>query len=441
MGGLDDRLVGMRWWWLLAACAGCVRSHAVTCDDGRLCPSDYVCVPNGCRAIGECGDGYVNVDEECDDGNLMSHDGCSSGCLVERPIWLDKTAADGPALRRGHAMAWLPDAGHGVLHGGTGELGTGPNGGGVHADTWVWAGTWTRGPDGPDRTFHAISYDGDGALRLFGGMDDAIVRHADMWTWTGDGWTAVPVTDGPSARYDCAMAPGARPGEVLVLAGFDATGIVSDTWMWRAGAWTQMVPFDNRLAAGLRLAYWPARNSVVATGGVNAELYVWQGDAWGAEDSALIRVYHAQAYDPARRRIIAFGGATAGKELSSTIEWDGVDWRRPTLESQPPKRTFSTGFYDPIRHGFVMFGGDGPDATYLADTWMLRWESATPDEACDGTTDADGDGATGCADPDCWARCTPRCQPGTDCDPGAPHCGDHACNPALETHELCPDDC
>src|SRR4051794_28817822 len=33
-----------------------------------------------------CGDGVVEGDEECDDGNTRVHDGCDASCHVE-PLW------------------------------------------------------------------------------------------------------------------------------------------------------------------------------------------------------------------------------------------------------------------------------------------------------------------------------------------------------------------
>lgn len=61
-----------------------------SCSDGDSCtPSDAcngagVCVPGGTA----CGDGSLNTScsEECDDGNIASHDGCSAGCLIEACI-------------------------------------------------------------------------------------------------------------------------------------------------------------------------------------------------------------------------------------------------------------------------------------------------------------------------------------------------------------------
>jgi len=41
--------------------------------------------------------------------------------------------------------------------------------------------------------------------------------------------------------------------------------------------------------------------------------------------------------------------------------------------------------------------------------------SALPDETCASGDDADGDGAMGCADPDCWATCGPACPLATSC--------------------------
>ena len=39
--------------------------------------------PGNSGTLGECGDGVVNLGESCDDGNLVSGDGCASGCSIE----------------------------------------------------------------------------------------------------------------------------------------------------------------------------------------------------------------------------------------------------------------------------------------------------------------------------------------------------------------------
>ncbi|MFH1425340.1 MAG: S8 family serine peptidase [archaeon] len=52
------------------------------CDDGNLISCDG-CRNDCSRADGVCGDGIKECGEECDDGNLIDGDGCSSLCEVE----------------------------------------------------------------------------------------------------------------------------------------------------------------------------------------------------------------------------------------------------------------------------------------------------------------------------------------------------------------------
>ena len=139
----------------LALLVGCIETNLVACGDGRLCPAgmacdvvhhscvapdqltacegledfvscqatgvdlgrcfDGVCLPGGCgngevepeelcddgntagadgcsadcRSREVCGDGVADKlrGEECDDGNTRSRDGCTNGCTIERPTW------------------------------------------------------------------------------------------------------------------------------------------------------------------------------------------------------------------------------------------------------------------------------------------------------------------------------------------------------------------
>lgn len=51
------------------------------CDDGNLDPVDG-CEPD-CTQTPVCGDGTVQTGEECDDGNVLPDDGCDAVCLLE----------------------------------------------------------------------------------------------------------------------------------------------------------------------------------------------------------------------------------------------------------------------------------------------------------------------------------------------------------------------
>lgn len=64
---------------LLIACGDGVVDANEQCDDGNLVSGD------GCDAnctLPACGNGIVNAGEECDDGNLIDGDGCQSDCTL-----------------------------------------------------------------------------------------------------------------------------------------------------------------------------------------------------------------------------------------------------------------------------------------------------------------------------------------------------------------------
>ncbi|HTR54721.1 MAG TPA: DUF4215 domain-containing protein [Kofleriaceae bacterium] len=71
----------------IAACAlaGCAnKPSALTCSTGIVCPSPLKCAAVQAVCIeNDCGDGHVDVGEQCDDGNIMDGDGCSHSCQNE----------------------------------------------------------------------------------------------------------------------------------------------------------------------------------------------------------------------------------------------------------------------------------------------------------------------------------------------------------------------
>jgi cysteine-rich repeat protein len=67
-----------------AVCGDGVKDDGEECDDGNVVAHD------GCSAtctieVPVCGNGYVEAGETCDDGNLVNGDGCSSACACECP--------------------------------------------------------------------------------------------------------------------------------------------------------------------------------------------------------------------------------------------------------------------------------------------------------------------------------------------------------------------
>ncbi len=70
------------------SCQGgtCVGGEAVVCQDADQCTSDSCDPDQGCLflpVVPCCGNGVVEVGEECDDGNLNGGDGCTGQCMEE----------------------------------------------------------------------------------------------------------------------------------------------------------------------------------------------------------------------------------------------------------------------------------------------------------------------------------------------------------------------
>jgi len=67
---------------------GVAQGPTEQCDDGNLLDGDgcsSTCTIEG-PIVAVCGDGFADRPEQCDDGNLLDGDGCSSTCSIEGPI-------------------------------------------------------------------------------------------------------------------------------------------------------------------------------------------------------------------------------------------------------------------------------------------------------------------------------------------------------------------
>ncbi|OLC53307.1 MAG: hypothetical protein AUH92_06200 [Acidobacteria bacterium 13_1_40CM_4_69_4] len=96
--------------WFVPLCGNGVIDPGEQCEPHTLCAGECnpvigVCFDIGCRSdcTCPCGDGIVDPGEQCDDGNHLSGDGCSPGCLIERcPL--------GAGFWKNHPEAWQVDS-------------------------------------------------------------------------------------------------------------------------------------------------------------------------------------------------------------------------------------------------------------------------------------------------------------------------------------------
>jgi cysteine-rich repeat protein len=321
----------------------------------------------------------------------------------------------------------------------------------------------------------------------------------DTWTWDGTTWMRETPDTFPSSRSGHAMAYDPARRQVVMFGGsVTISHLLDDTWTWDGENWSQAeTPIAPVARSNHGMTYDTARGQVVmfgggqAEGGCSGDMWTWDGQGWTerfASEAPVKRCGHGMSYDPIRREVVLVGGDGEGSLYSDqpTWSWDGARWAQADL----PGLTFRTGFgmtYDPNQQATLLIGGTFDDNVHtwslpvgLADPWeplpipfssdpQVHGQNAVYEsvrgrtlvfvasdkplwelsyraegelyEVCQHGHDIDGDGLIGCADPDCWAYCTPLCPPGAECDEALPHCGDGACNPALETCRMCPGDC
>jgi hypothetical protein len=93
----------------------------------------------------------------------------------------------------------------------------------------------------------------------------------------------------------------------------------------------------------------------------------------------------------------------------------------------PAERQHHAMISDAARRVLMSFGGDNTGSGALGELWLFRYgDPAVHREDCATGFDGDGDGKTGCADPDCDTLCA--------------SCGEGVCS-AFESCGLCPADC
>ncbi len=164
------------------------------------------------------------------------------------------------------------------------------------------------------------------------------------------------------------MSEGARVLAAVVLAAGVAHAQASSWPAPHAGA--HGVAYDSR--RGMTMVYGDR-------GPDSTTLWGWDGAKWRAfrEPGPGLRRHIKLAYDPVRDRLVMYGGFIDNATYSlmaDTWEWDGSRWERVATDGPGPRASYSL-VYDPARQRVVMFGGLSKDSTY-GDTWSWdgrRW--------------------------------------------------------------------
>lgn len=277
--------------------------------------------------------------------------------------------------------------------------------------------TWSFGPQSgsvpPAGGGQVMVYDPIAdAMRIFGGWGGGASTVSQntwtLWLHPSPNWgTPLAGTVPPSTgRYGASMAYDAIGHRMIVFGGAsrwepDPAQYLNDVWVLNLGVspfWTPLAvtgtPPPARAQASM--VYDPAGNRMVLYGGETDDAKF--GDVWTlnldgtpswtqvtpAGTPPFARSRHGAIYDPARARMVMFGGLSLVDPYYQSDVWalslTGVPtWTALTPTGRPPsRRQGMTVTLDPARDRMLMFGGISNTAPILGrDTWALNLGGAT----------------------------------------------------------------
>jgi Galactose oxidase, central domain len=305
--------------------------------------------------------------------------------------WLQRTPANRPSVRWGHAMVYDPANGRCVLFGGSSATN--------FDDTWEWNGTdWTQRSTAvrpSPRYFHGMAYDAPRQVTvLFGGTDAATGVFGDTWEWNGTAWAQRAPAVSPPVRFAHGMTFDPARNRTVVFGGdpsLTGSPCRDDTWEWDGSNWSQrqiaVVP-PARYRPGF--TFDPNQGRVVMFSGNSGspdfagltDSWALDGAGWSQLAAHRVPVRGALAYDSVRQRTICYGGYTSAvTPQSATWEWDGTAWTERQPAVSPPARVRSAIAFDGLRGRLVMFGGATGFGALPNDTWEwdgVNWSLRTP---------------------------------------------------------------
>jgi cysteine-rich repeat protein len=358
---------------LPAGCGNQELEPGELCDDGNLVSGDGCSAD--CRSREVCGDGFADptLGEACDDGNTIGRDGCTSRCAIERMRWARQDASL-PVLRTSSAIVYDPFRRVLVMFGGQDEISTTPT---DRADTWEWNGAQWREVtpivSPPSRSLHALAYDPRRhRVVLFGGTSVRFGALDDTWEYDGTTWQRVPTPTSPSGRTSVAMTWDPQLDRIVLFGGAQDTLRFDDTWTWDGAAWTKL---DTARAPSGRsyggLVYDAARSRLLLFGGCPSgtdrisDLWTFDGTTWSALATTptvpTAEFYSGMVYDAIHGVPIAIIGAFISPGIFSDELWElsGTTWRQlaSTQASGPAFLLDGVSYGSDLEHGMVTWAG------------------------------------------------------------------------------------
>jgi hypothetical protein len=183
----------------------------------------------------------------------------------------------------------------------------------------------------------------------------------------------------PSVRHGAEIVFDAARGRTVLFGGERGYSgqYLNETWEWDGARWTLRTPLVSPPARKAHAMSWdPARQRIVLFGGDDSnfvreplrDTWEWDGDNWtrmAPPVSPPALRNHTMAYDPTGQRTLLFGGWTSAND---TWAWDGTTWTQLTPATSPSARADAPAATDARRGRIVLYGGFN-GVTHTQDTW------------------------------------------------------------------------
>lgn len=317
----------------LLVLAGCADSRTEVCGNGLRCPLGQECAAaqDVCIEVLGCGDGVISGDEVCDDGNVVSGDGCSADCkttgLCANGIIDPGEQCGEPGLEDAHCVHLGYDYGH---------LGCTEC---RFDDSDCQSFAWTRIPvasqptlrsiwgSDPDRIFAVgdrraiIDYNG-ATWSQSGGLDDLESLHAvfglgqndvmaageggTIWRYDGATWSMSRI---PGVEATLHGIWGSAAGDVFAVG---EGGVIAH---YDGVVWSAVEP--SPASESLYSVYGSAAGDVFAVG--EQGVFHYDGAAWSAPSTPVTEPLYG-VFALAADQVVAVGGR------GTIARYDGVDW-------------------------------------------------------------------------------------------------------------------
>lgn len=318
--------------------------------------------------------------------------------LSGTPTWARLTpAGTPPSPRFGHSAIYDPVRDRMVVFGGydgqtlndTWELSLGENPAWSLLPAGGTAPRWRYG--------HSAVYDPSGdRMIICGGLSGgvpysfvSILSFSDGQTWSD----VTSVTNPPPGRYGHTAAWDPDYGRMLVFGGDEGFRRSDDVWILRLHdqqpAWFATTLPGPKPTGRMwhSMVFDPARSRVMVFGGENGmhfnDVWILRGEAGITSGWARItppdtppsgRIGHSAIYDPLRDRMLVFGGAAG---VITDEVWGMELGASPTSTLLAPTGTPPAGrighstIYDPVRDRMLAFGGRDNLLSGRNDVWAL----------------------------------------------------------------------